>query len=210
MKEKIILLSFLIIFGALASAQFQGILIVNESAKECAPYWLGNDCTICQVPEGWDTTSECPEGYSLVEIEMDCSTVASRHCLCDIPQGPENCRNFEIIVNSSKKQCSAVEDITACTDIPESWERRPVGVSVTEWVCPENYSLIFACPSDSGFEPPPIVPNGNGGNGSGRDPTEPIFDYWPTLAIFAVFFAALFVVMVFWKKINLGKKGASK
>jgi len=126
MKLKIIIPIFLLIlfsFSVFAS-QAMPRYALNEQTKECSEFFMGDECTTCSPPEGWDIIEEfqCPEGYEEVDVNSVCGPHKSDFC-CTVAHSGVNGDCDDVVVNDVEKRCAFVEDITQCGSLPTNWEQ---------------------------------------------------------------------------------------
>jgi hypothetical protein len=116
-------------------------VIVNYSTKECAESILGDDCSWCDPPPGWEVLgpsagTQCPEGYTLIErIDMQCRRYKNEFC-CSGFQHRGDCE--DMVVHDADGLCAFVEDIQNCA-LPTGWKPRPPDVDPSRWQCPHDY-----------------------------------------------------------------------
>lgn len=106
--------------GALA-AQAEPQLAVHEPSRECAEFFMGDECTTCTLPEGWEIVNECPEGYREVDERSDCTPRKDNFC-CTFGHSGSNGDCDDVVVDELNKQCGFVENITECASLPMGWK----------------------------------------------------------------------------------------
>jgi hypothetical protein len=116
-------------------------IIVNHTTKECGQSILGDDCSWCDPPPGWEVVgpaagNQCPEGYTVVErIDMQCRRYKNQFC-CSGFAHRGDCE--DMVVHDADRLCAFVEDIQGCI-LPEGWTARPPDVELSGWMCPHDY-----------------------------------------------------------------------
>lgn len=119
-------------------------LIVNHTDKLCAESILGDDCSWCEPPPGWEvvglsSASQCPGGYRRVErIDMECQRYENAFC-CSGGSHRGNCENM--VVHDGDVACAFVDDVRNCV-LPAGWRARPPGVDPARWSCPMGYGWV--------------------------------------------------------------------
>ncbi len=58
---------------------------VNHQTKQCAIVMRGDECVVCEVPEGWEIIgrtpeAQCPAGYEEIDLELECKGVRELRC----------------------------------------------------------------------------------------------------------------------------------
>ncbi len=97
---------------------------VNEVTKECAEFFIGDECTRCSLPADWSQIAgfSCPDGYKEVKEDSVCVPAKSEFC-CTVQHsgGNGDCKN--VVVNETEKKCAFVEDISKCRPLPKGWRQ---------------------------------------------------------------------------------------
>ncbi|MCB0331991.1 MAG: hypothetical protein KDD55_00760 [Bdellovibrionales bacterium] len=132
----IVLLSSPCLYASIAPP----LLVVNHELKQCSTVNLGDECTACELPHGWEKIEACPKDYTTIELESICHPAKRPHCCVPGSSGgPGDCE--DVIVDSVKKQCTFVEDISRCQTLPGEWRRAPLSkIFIGTRMCPMNYS----------------------------------------------------------------------
>jgi hypothetical protein len=121
-------------------------LIVNHDMQQCAESILGDDCSWCDPPQGWEvvgpsSNNQCPEGYAWVErLDMACRRYKNEFC-CTSGQHHGDCE--DMVVHHADGLCAFVDDIEGCI-LPAGWTARPPDVSPLSWSCPYDYGWTDA------------------------------------------------------------------
>ncbi|MFC1727374.1 hypothetical protein ACFL0Y_02520 [Patescibacteria group bacterium] len=97
---------------------------VNEQAKECSEFFMGDECVSCAMPEGWQMIdeSQCPAGYDEVETRSVCTPRKNTFC-CTVQHSGARGDCEDVIVNGAEQKCAFVEDINRCDKLPTGWNR---------------------------------------------------------------------------------------
>jgi hypothetical protein len=116
-------------------------MIVNNDSMQCARFLPGDECMDCTPPEGWeilDSYASCPESYTSVTIKGICIGFEREHCCTEKHSGASgDCRN--LIKNDMTKECAFVKDASNYT-LPVGWTKMSVDNSLSNWVCPLDYT----------------------------------------------------------------------
>ncbi|MCX5700416.1 MAG: hypothetical protein NTZ63_02590 [Candidatus Omnitrophica bacterium] len=139
MKLEITVLTlFLAVFymNLLTAEPMPEAIAVNDQTKECAVFFLGDECTDCSVPEGWRQTgysnqSDCPDGYKKIDtVESVCTPRKTAFCCSENHSGTNgNCR--DLVINETSKECAFLEDVNSCLSLSQGWK--------TGDLCPGNF-----------------------------------------------------------------------
>lgn len=148
MRKKIIffiplllLLTFLFPLNTYAS-QAPPTYGVNPETKECSEFILGDECTSCVMPEGWEEIDEfeCPDGFTEVPVEPICTSVKNSFCCTAGHSGSQgNCE--DLVVNEVEQKCAFVEDINQCNELPDNWEVAQEREFLGK-ICPYDYTWL--------------------------------------------------------------------
>lgn len=115
--------------------------LVNDTTKECALFFSGDECTSCTPPAGWRELgydASCPDNYTVVEVSGTCYGMENGFCCTEGHSGaPGDCSN--LVINNSAMQCAFVDDVLNCT-LPAGWQKKPENVSAYQWACPFTYN----------------------------------------------------------------------
>ena len=131
-------------------------LLVNHATEECAESILGDDCSWCDPPPGWEvvglsSANRCPEGYRRLErVDLVCRRYETPFC-CSGGGHQGDCENM--VVHDGEGSCTFVEDVETCV-LPPGWRTRPADVDPARWSCPMDYRWVDAIDCLSG-EPQP-------------------------------------------------------
>ena len=133
-------------------------LLVNHSTRQCTESILGDDCSWCEPPQGWDVVgyaagNQCPQGYAWVErVDLLCRGYKNPFC-CTSGSHHGDCD--DMIVHDGDRVCAFVDDIDGCA-LPDGWEARPPDADPAAWSCPVNYAWAdpVACVSPEATTPP--------------------------------------------------------
>lgn len=140
----VVLLAVLLPGGVSQATPTPPYVLVNNTTKQCAISILGDDCSWCNPPAGWEVlgvsgVKDCPAGYERLErINLNCRRYKNQFC-CTSVSHHGNCE--DLVVNHSQKQCGFVADITSCL-LPEGWSKRPLETPEPSWNCPYNYQWV--------------------------------------------------------------------
>jgi hypothetical protein len=98
---------------------------VNESTKECATFFTGDECTDCSLPEGWTNLgyahmTQCPQDYKMVEADSVCKPRKSFFCCSENHSGAEG-QCDDLVIDDVNGKCAFVEDINKCGGLPPGW-----------------------------------------------------------------------------------------
>jgi hypothetical protein len=80
------ILALLLLSNVVLATPTPPYLIVNHSTKECVESILGDECTWCDPPQGWEVigysaSNQCPDGYTwLSRIKLQCRAYESGFC----------------------------------------------------------------------------------------------------------------------------------
>jgi len=112
-------------------------IIVNNATMECSAFNAGDECTRCEIPEGWTSlgygTVACPEGYSEISAARNCTPGRNERCCSEGHSGSlGECDGMA--VNHNAKQCMFGNGTA-----PTGWETKPDGTDARDWQCPEGY-----------------------------------------------------------------------
>lgn len=117
-------------------------IIVNDTSKECAMFFAGDECMDCTPPAGWrslgyDEEASCPKDYNMVSVRGKCSGFEISFCCTEGHSGASGeCRNM--VRNDIARECAFVKDASNST-LPSGWMKIPDGKTSREWVCPLDY-----------------------------------------------------------------------
>jgi uncharacterized protein YbdZ (MbtH family) len=119
-------------------------IIINNATNECAIFWRGDECSSCELPEGWEILDNsweypeaCPEGYTTVELNFVCTPFKAKFCCSQGHSGSYgDCE--DMVINDAMKQCAFVDDINNCT-LPEGWAAYEGGDGFQDGLCPYEY-----------------------------------------------------------------------
>jgi hypothetical protein len=114
--------------------------IVNYTAKECAEFFSGDECSDCAPQAGWERLgpgAPCPTGFEVVEAEGICHGLQTSFCCTEGHSGAAgNCTM--LVKNDLTRECALAEDISC--SLPAGWMTMPERVSPSEWLCPLDYN----------------------------------------------------------------------
>lgn len=120
-------------------------VIVDNATKECSFFSTGDECTRCEMPEGWTSLgigSACPSGFREVEAQVVCKPLTSQFCCSQGHSGSTgNCTG--LMVNDGKKQC-------AFATAGSGWTNASICPADYEWsggdgsVCPLGALLLLS------------------------------------------------------------------
>ena len=137
--NKIILIVFLLLMCKFAIASMaMPLTAINEKTKECAEFFMGDECVGCTLPEGWQSLKfgeTCPSGYTVIEAQSECKPYKDTFC-CTVAHSGANGDCDDVIVNDTDKLCAFVEDIDKCEKLPFGWERAKVNNVRQGRLCP--------------------------------------------------------------------------
>jgi len=129
MKKKLALVFFAASFSILIcspvfASQAMPRYGINEATKECSEFFMGDECTSCSLPEGWQMIkeNECPEAYNKIKADSICTPIKNAFC-CTVQHSGANGDCEDVVVNNLEKKCAFVEDIDKCEKLPENWSR---------------------------------------------------------------------------------------
>ncbi|MEA3344395.1 MAG: hypothetical protein U9Q16_01820 [Patescibacteria group bacterium] len=127
-----------IVFASMALPRYG----VNEETKECAKFFMGDECTSCELPEGWKMIEEfkCPNSYNKIQINSICTQNKSQFC-CTVSHSGANGYCEDTVVNHVEKQCAFVEDINKCEKLPNNWQQAEI-IDFWGMACPCDYEWI--------------------------------------------------------------------
>lgn len=133
--------AFVVLFGLLGERAFAAPappeLVVNHETKQCAEFVAGDECVSCSPPAGWEVLgnsweTECPAGYSQVEIVPTCAPHKVTFCCTEGHSGAAgDCA--DVVINEAAEQCAFVEDINDCPALPEGWEKYGADCPYYDW-----------------------------------------------------------------------------
>ncbi len=136
---------FLVMFALFAFAHAAPAppqVIVNNATMQCADYSAGDECTSCEIPQGWASLGygnpECPSGYSRITVSLECHPSQSGFCCSEGHSGGNgNCTNM--VVSSQRNECAFVTNPPSAQQciLPTEWQKEP---SAGDWLCPGGYS----------------------------------------------------------------------
>ncbi len=139
-------------------------VIINKETKECYITILGDDCSWCNPPAGWevqgvataDANHACPDGYTRIEkLQMECNRYKNQFC-CSGYSHHGNCE--DMVVNEAQQSCAFVEDIQAC-NLPAGWSKRPESIDERSWVCPySQWTENITCQPEPTPQDSPLPP----------------------------------------------------
>jgi hypothetical protein len=134
-----IALIFLFLAASCLAAPAPPEIIVNNATMECSMFNAGDECTRCEIPEGWVSlgfgTGQCPEGYAEVTAARNCTPGKNARCCSEGHSGAMgDCG--EMAINRQTKQCM----FTNAT-VPAGWEGKTDGED-GPWQCPEGYAWV--------------------------------------------------------------------
>jgi hypothetical protein len=115
---------------------------INSETKECSEFILGDECTLCIMPKGWQRVDdfECPDGFTEVSASPICAPIKSAFCCTAGHSGSQgDCE--DLIINEVEQKCAFVEDINKCRELPENWEAAQEGEFLGK-ICPYNYTWL--------------------------------------------------------------------
>jgi len=86
MKSVLILtFVFMLIMPLTSAVPAQEQIMINSETNQCSYFSAGDECTRCEVPEGWEIIgnagTECPEGYEQVVADYDCQISTDGPCV---------------------------------------------------------------------------------------------------------------------------------
>lgn len=131
---------FLAVFytNLLSAAPMPEAIAVNDKTKECALFFLGDECTDCSLPEGWRQTGysnqvDCPDGYKKIEsVETKCVARKTAFCCSENHSGAAgNCQ--DLVINKTSKECAFLVNINNCTSLPQGWKTGDVCPGTFQW-----------------------------------------------------------------------------
>ena len=127
------LVSPLSAWGSLAMEQ----AYVNRAENLCARIVMGDECTMCRPPAGWEEVGSdlCPAGYRQVDDPSVCAPIKNQFCCSANHSGSEgDCR--DVVVNASARTCVMLENLGACPQLPSGWTHPESGT------CPLDYRWV--------------------------------------------------------------------
>jgi hypothetical protein len=114
-------------------------MLVNEQTKQCADFMAGDECFTCEIPVGWTSlgygTYECPEGYTQIEVELECSGFKVDRCCSTGHSGAAGACE-DMVINEVTQQCAFLDG----GEVPSGWKGKPDHIENAQWMCPEGYS----------------------------------------------------------------------
>lgn len=146
------ILALLLLGSVVLATPTPPYLIVNHSTKECVESILGDDCSWCDPPQGWEVlgysaSNQCPDGYTWVDrIDLQCRGYKNPFCCFSGGAHRGDCE--DMIVHEADGLCAFVDDIQNCT-LPKGWIARPADMALYSWGCPHDYHWVdpVACVS---------------------------------------------------------------
>ncbi|MBN2067787.1 MAG: hypothetical protein JW744_04935 [Candidatus Diapherotrites archaeon] len=121
---------------------------VNHELKNCQVFYLGDECTICSLPQGWiyigdPLFAECPQGYTELQpqaILPECSKLKAGFC-CSLANTGSNGDCNDLVVNPALEKCAFVETVDGCENLPAGWKFPDFNA---EWngLCPLGFKWI--------------------------------------------------------------------
>lgn len=112
---------------------------VNDTTKQCAEFFPGDECMACSLPEGWRGAGfgACPRGYTEGIVKPICQAHRNVFCCTKGHSGaPGDCD--DIVFNAQEEACAFVSDIDTCQRLPKGWQRASPD-DFQEQVCPYEY-----------------------------------------------------------------------
>jgi|GEM_PF-4441561 len=144
MPHKILFLTFaaLLFCNGAFAAPAPPEIIVNNATMQCSHFMAGDECTMCEIPQGWTSlgygVTQCPPGYAETTASVICTPGRNEFCCSQGHSGADgNCT--DMVENSLMGQCAFVENAPgaqACI-LPPDWQKKPAG---GQWLCPTGYS----------------------------------------------------------------------
>lgn len=111
---------------------------INEQTKQCAEFFMGDECTSCTLPAGWQLIEDfqCPAGYEEIQMRSVC-TPQKNHFCCTIYHSGSGGDCDDLVVNDAEKKCAFVNDINNCNQLPKGWNHAEI---IDGWgrVCPSH------------------------------------------------------------------------
>jgi hypothetical protein len=133
-----ILVSFCFPGAQVSAAPAPPQLMVNHESRQCADYWAGDECMSCSAPAGWEVLEgwrpevECPDGYTEVEIDLECTHHKVDFCCTEGHSGAAgDCE--DVVISRATRQCAFVEDIGQCPSLPGGWEKHGENCPYYDW-----------------------------------------------------------------------------
>ena len=116
-------------------------LLINESTKQCALFFGGDECMQCiPVSQEWKGINDgyaksCPKDYQMTEInEAKCQALKKESCCSKWHSGVDgNCE--DMVINYRTKKCAFVDKIENCV-LPKDWQKKPTKTPSNKWMCP--------------------------------------------------------------------------
>jgi hypothetical protein len=113
-------------------------IIVNNATMECSMFNAGDECTRCEIPDGWVSlgrgTVSCPEGYADISAARNCTPGRNARCCSEGHSGAMgDCGT--VIVNDNAKACAFSDDYACQNGIASGWKNASSGSGQ----CPSGY-----------------------------------------------------------------------
>ncbi len=172
------LLSLLFIYALANAAPMPPSPVVNHQTRQCAIITPGDECGDVILPAGWEYLDEaagegCPEGYASIELYPEWAHFKVSHCCTEGHSGVSgDCQ--DVVIDQSKQRCAFVDDIQACTGLPNRWEAWGENCPTKfEWVddvvCTGSQTGQTPAPTPPAqIEPTPTSPNSGSSGGGGQ------------------------------------------
>jgi hypothetical protein len=115
---------------------------VNPETQECSEFTLGDECTLCIMPEGWERVDEfeCPDGFTEISANPICTPIKSTFCCTAGHSGSQgDCE--DLIINEVEQKCAFVADINRCKELPKNWEAAEEGEFLGK-ICPDDHTWL--------------------------------------------------------------------
>jgi hypothetical protein len=128
--------AFILVSAPALAAPLPPSLGMNEAAKQCASFYIGDECESCSMPGGWMPAEgdACPAGYEVIEARAVCTPFRTAFCCSRSHSGAQGDCD-DVVVNYAERACAFIDDIEKCATLPSGWQRAPV-LEALGRVCP--------------------------------------------------------------------------